>query len=133
MRPAGLILCALFLNAAAGTPLHAQEPPQPTLRVIVQGGTYLVPDLVTDLRREFRAFRVDLEVVSSADDYRYNILLAQESGFGGAAAAIIVLDSAATFVTAVIRSGRITGGGSVNAAAKEIVKKIAALNGYQGP
>lgn len=55
------------------------------------------------------------------------MVLAQETSVGGAASAVIALDKDCTFVASVVRSGRFTGKGALNASAKEVAKKMAVL------
>ena len=47
---------------------------------------------------------------------------------GGAAASVIVLDKKGLFVASVVRSGRWSGKGALNAVAKELAKKLAVLS-----
>ena len=57
----------------------------------------------------------------------YNIIIAQESSIGGAAASVVVLDRSGHLVASVVRSGRMSGKGAFNATAKELAKKLAVL------
>lgn len=128
MRMVGLIVAVVLL-----VPLRAQQTVMSgtPIRVVVQGDTGRLPDFLESLRREFTDRRMALKLVDRVSDYDYNIVLAQESSLGGAAAAVIVLDRTATFVTSVVRSGRLSGKGAFNATAKELAKKIAILRGMK--
>jgi hypothetical protein len=53
-------------------------------------------------------------------------------GVSGAAAAVIVLDPTAGFAASVVRSGRFSGQGAFNAAAKELARRIAILRAMSG-
>ena len=62
-------------------------------------------------------------------DLDFSILLAQESGLGSAAAAIIAIDRDGVIAASVVRSGRFSGRGAINACTKELAKKLAVLRG----
>ena len=113
-----LIALRLVLDAQPGIPV----------RVSVQGETNLAPQFVQTLKQEGRAAGLDVSVVErSTDQIDYRILLAQESTIGSAAAAVIVLDRDGNIAASVVRSGRLSGKGAINACTKEVVKKIAIL------
>lgn len=126
MRILFLLTMALVTASFGYTQVSA---PHPVLRVVVQGDTARLPDFVENLRREFAERGMALSLVNRDTDHDYNIVLAQESSLGGAAAAVVVLDAKAVFVTSVVRSGRATAKGAFNATAKELAKKIAILRG----
>jgi hypothetical protein len=111
----------------------SQTPASLELRIFVQGDSAGLPDFVESLRREFGARGITARLIERGGDYEYNIVLAQESALGGAAAAVVVLDRAGGFVTSVVRSGRFSGKGAFNASAKELAKKIAILRGVKSP
>jgi hypothetical protein len=111
------------LSLTATSRLSAQTQ----LKVVVQGDSSRLPDFVEMCRREFADHKLKLEVVRPGEAYDYNIVIAQESTFGSAAAAVIVLDNKGMFVASVVRSGRMSGQGALNASAKELAKKISAL------
>ena len=123
-----LFAVAMLLGAVAP---HAQNTPTgtQTVRILVQGDTSRLPDFIESLRREFSDRRMAIVLVDPSAPFDYNVVLAQESSLGGAAAAVIVLDSSASFVTSVVRSGRLSGKGAFNATAKELAKKLAILRG----
>src|SRR5215470_8590938 len=118
-----------FLCVCIPVALSGQNVPSPVVqvRVVVQGSTNLVPEFIDQLRREFRDNRMELLVVERDAQYDYNIVIAQESTLGSAAAATIVLDRSSSLVTSVVRSGRLSGKGALNASAKELAKNIAKL------
>jgi len=89
------------------------------LTILVQGDTARLPDFVQSLRREFSERGLTVKLAERGGEYEYNIVLAQESSLGGAAAAVIVLDRNCGFLTSVVRSGRMSGKGALNASAKE--------------
>jgi hypothetical protein len=66
-------------------------------------------------------------VVDRNAEKDYTIVLAQESTVGSAAAAVIALDRSGDLAASVVRSGRMSGKGAVNACTKELAKKIAIL------
>ncbi len=101
------------------------------LRVFVQGDTSRLPNFVESMRREFGEQGMRVELVERGIEFDYNIVLAQESSMGGAAAAVVVLDKGCNFVASVVRSGRLSGKGALNASAKELAKKIALLRGVK--
>jgi hypothetical protein len=129
------MLIATFATAAAISTFFCIEPAgfaqskTVDLRVVVQGDTRRLPDFVESLRREFKEKSMSLVIVERDAQFDYHIILAQESSLGGAAAAVVVLDSKAAFVASVVRSGRFSGKGAFNASAKELAKKIAILRG----
>ena len=128
--------CLFVLFATAyGIPSTAQSmpPAEPSsvLRVWVQGDTSRLPDFVESCKREFSERKIELRIVRSDEAFDYNIVVVQESSIGGAAGAVVVLDHKGQFVASVVRSGRWSGKGALNASAKELAKKIAILAGGQ--
>lgn len=127
-----LLMLALTVFPTAARTLGTKSPLKGMeLRVRVQGDTSRLPDFVVSLRREFAERGMNIQLVEHGEDFDYNIVLAQESSIGGAAATVIVLDKSCDFVASVVRSGRFSGKGAFNASAKELAKKIAALRGIQ--
>ncbi|MBI2682716.1 MAG: hypothetical protein HYX26_05785 [Acidobacteriales bacterium] len=61
------------------------------------------------------------------EEYDYNVLIAQETSLSGASAAVVVVDRKGKFVASVVRAGRWSGKGALNASAKELAKKLAIL------
>ena|ERR1700734_3941464 len=99
-----------------------------TLRVYVQGDSSRLSDFVEDCRHEFENRGIKLQTVPFDSDFEYNIVIAQESSMGGAAAAVIALDKKGLFVASVVRSGRMSGKGALNASAKELSQKLSVLS-----
>lgn len=131
-----VFLALALLGLVGGTAAAAQAPTKPAplqLNVVVQDDTSRVPDFVQSMREELALRGMKINLVERGAEYGYNILLAQESSLGGAAASVIVLDRTCTFVASVVRSGRWSGKGAFNASAKELAKKIAILKGVTAP
>jgi hypothetical protein len=103
---------------------------QETVKVFAQGDSSRLPDFIASCKREFKEKGMDLQVVRPNEGYEYNIVVAQESAMGGAAAAVIVLDKNGLFIASVVRSGRWSGKGAFNASAKELAKKISLLRNH---
>jgi len=99
-----------------------------TLRVYVQGDSSRLTDFIEDCRREFANRGVKLQTVPFDSEFEYNIVIAQENAMGGAAAAVIALDKKGLFVASVVRSGRMSGKGVLNASAKELSQKLSVLS-----
>lgn len=126
--------CLLVLLAAIhGLPAISQSvtsaASRSILRVWVQGDTSRLPDFVESCKREFAERKIDLQIARSDEIFDYNIVVVQESSIGGAAGAVVVLDHRGQFVASVVRSGRWSGKGALNASAKELAKKVAILTG----
>ncbi len=121
----------MFLIAISwAIPAKAQGNQQ-QLKVFIQGDSSRLPDFIESLKREFSEQGMKLTLVEKGDTYDYNIIIAQETSLGGAAAAVIALDKNCNFVASVVRSGRMSGKGSLNASSKELAKKIAILKGIK--
>jgi hypothetical protein len=131
-------ICLLASILLVGFPTHAQSAQQAktsksqselrTLRVYVQGDSSRLSDFVEDCRHEFENRGIKLQTVPFDSDFEYNIVIAQESSMGGAAAAVIALDKKGLFVASVVRSGRMSGKGALNASAKELAQKLVVLS-----
>jgi hypothetical protein len=100
------------------------------VKVFVQGDSSRLPNFVESCKREFSDHGMQLQLARPDEGYDYNIVVAQESSVGGAAAAVIALDSKGLFVASIVRSGRMSGKGAFNASAKELAKKLAALRNH---
>jgi hypothetical protein len=127
----GKYLLPLLLVAHLPLAISQTSPstaPRSVLRVWVQGDTSGLPDFVESCKREFGARNIDLRIAASETAFDYNIVVVQESSVGGAAGAVVVLDQKGQFVASVVRSGRWSGKGALNASAKELAKKIAILH-----
>ena len=94
----------------------------------MQGDSSRLADFVEECQREFPNHGLKLEIVSFDSDFQYNIVVAQESAMGGAAASVIALDKKGLFVASVVRWDRWSGKGAPNAVAKELAKKLAVLS-----
>jgi hypothetical protein len=99
-----------------------------TLRIAVTGESNLRSNFVDDFKDSAREVGLTVEVVAKSDASKtYTIIIAQESTIGSAAAAVIALDADGDVAASVVRSGRLSGRGAVNACAKELAKKLAIL------
>jgi hypothetical protein len=94
-------------------------------------GLGILSDFIESCKREFAEQGLQISLVRSDGDYDYNVIVAQESSMSGAAGAVVVLDHKGLFVASVVRSGRWSGKGALNASAKELAKKLAILNNSQ--
>jgi len=101
-----------------------------TVKIFVQGDSSRLPDFIESCRREFKEHGMTLQLVKADEAFDYNIVVAQESSLGGAAATVIALDGRGLFVASVVRSGRLSGKGAFNASAKELAKKLAVLRNH---
>lgn len=117
-----LVLLTISTIAAA----QSSTTPKP-VSVFVQGDTSRLADFVESCQREFADRGLKLQLVSSDAEFQYNVVIAQESSVSGAAAAVVALDRRGVFVASVVRSGRMSGKGALNASAKELAKKLATL------
>ena len=127
----GLILMANVLTYAQFDQQAKNSKSQSelrTLKVYVQGDSSRLSDFVENCRHEFENRGIKLQTVPFDSDFEYNIVIAQESSMAGAAAAVIALDKKGLFVASVVRSGRMSGKGALNASAKELAQKLAVLS-----
>jgi len=92
------------------------------VRVFVQGDSSRLADFVEGCEHG-----LEFVLVKSDSDFDYNIVITQESSVSGAAGAAVALDHRGMFVASVVRSGRWSGKGALNASAKELAKKLVAL------
>lgn len=114
--------------ALACTVTLAQSAPAPrAVKAYVQGDSSRLADFVAECQREFANHGLKLQLVPFDGDFEYNIVIAQESSLGGAAASVVALDKKGLLVASVVRSGRMSGKGAFNATAKELAKKLAVL------
>lgn len=114
---AAIVIASIALGAQAATPI----------RVVVQSETNLAPQFVETLKSEGRTAGLTFQITDAQSEADYRVYLMQETTVGSAAAAIIVLDKTGAIVTSVVRSGRLSGHGAINACTKEVVKRIAIL------
>ncbi len=119
----------VFLVLVLLAPLRpAAVRDQVTVKVAVLGESNLKTNFIEDLKTAATDEKVQIDVVSRTDPaLRFTLVIAQETTVGTAAAAVIGLDGAGDVAMSVVRSGRFSGRGALNACAKEIAKKIAVL------
>jgi hypothetical protein len=117
----------VFAAFVCGSASALSNPSLRTVRVYVQGDSSRLTDFVQECQHEFASHGLTLQLVPFDSDFQYNIVIAQESSVGGAAASVIALDKKGLFVASVVRSGRLSGKGALNASAKELAKKLAIL------
>lgn len=123
------LLSMLFATITA-TPQTTPSPPRHSaIRVFLQGDTSRLSDFAESCQREFAQRNIDFKIARSDEQYDFNFIVVQESSMSGAAGAVIVLDRKGIFVASVVRSGRWSGKGALNASAKETAKKVAVLMG----
>jgi len=120
-------LTILWLAVASTWAWAQTATPARAVKVYVQGDTSRLPDFVQQCEREFSNHGLKFELVRFDGGFDYNVVIAQESSLGGAAASVIVLDRKGLLVASVVRSGRVSGRGAFNATAKELAKKLAVL------
>jgi len=124
-----LAVILVLVSASSGTTKAQSRTVQ--LRVMVQGDSSRLPDFVQSLQREFKEEGMQIDLVERGAEFDYNIVLAQETSVSGASAAVVALDKNCNFVASVVRAGRFSGKGALNASAKELAKKIAILKGLK--
>jgi hypothetical protein len=119
----------VIFSLLACSVVHGQtSQPSNVVKIYVQGDSSRLSDFVQECRTEFADHGLKLQLVPFDGDFDYNIVIAQESALGGAAASVIALDRKGLFVASVVRSGRMSGKGALNASAKELAKKLAVLS-----
>lgn len=126
MSTATRILIVIFLAQSAA--LAQSSAPQRIVKVFVQGDSSRLPDFVEECQHEFPNHGLKMQIVSFDAGFDFNIVIAQESSASGAAASVIALDGKGRFVASVVRSGRWSSKGALNAVAKELAKKLAVLS-----
>jgi ABC-type glycerol-3-phosphate transport system substrate-binding protein len=124
---AAIAIASLLSGGQNAIALAQSAPISRTVKVYVQGDTSRLADFVETCKREFANRGLKFELVSFEGDFEYNIVIAQESAAGGAAASVVVLDRKGLLVASVVRSGRVSGKGALDATAKELAKKLAIL------
>jgi len=120
-----LLRSALFL-----TILDQAAFSHETVKVFAQGDSSRLADFIASCKKEFSERGITLQLVRPDEGYDYNIVVAQETNIGGAAAAVIALDSKGLFVASVVRSGRMSGKGAFTASAKELAKQLSSLRNH---
>lgn len=122
-----LAATALWI-APAQVGLSAQPSSSSPVRVAIIGESNLRTDFIESLRGAARDEHLDLETVPRSDpNLTFTIVIAQETTVGSAAAAAIALEPSGDIAASVVRSGRLSGRGALNACAKELAKKIKVL------
>jgi hypothetical protein len=120
------LLLVVMLTAVLSVPAVAQSPK--TLHIAVTGESNLRSNFIDDFKDASREVGLSVDIVPKSDAAKtYTIIIAQESSMGGAAAAVIALDADADVAASVVRSGRLSDRGAMNACAKELAKKLAVL------
>jgi hypothetical protein len=127
MRATALVMAAILPLASLAQTAAQSGQAQRTVNVFVQGDTSRLADFVESCKHEFADHGLTLQLVPSDGEFQYNVVIAQESSISGAASAVIVLDRKGVFIASVVRSGRWSGKGALNATAKELAKKLAIL------
>jgi ABC-type glycerol-3-phosphate transport system substrate-binding protein len=125
MKILGLLIAVSLLASEITFAQSGQETK--AVKVYIQGDSSRLADFVEECKREFANHKLNLQLVPSDGEFQYNVVIAQESSLGGAAAAAVALDGKGMFVASVVRSGRMSGKGALNATAKELAKKLAIL------
>ena len=125
MKILGLLIAISLLASEITFAQSGQETK--AVKVYIQGDSSRLADFVEECKREFANHKLNLQLVASDGEFQYNVVIAQESSLGGAAAAAVALDRKGMFVASVVRSGRMSGKGALNATAKELAKKLAIL------
>jgi hypothetical protein len=120
-----VLLSAVFFGRLAPSQTTGEVRIVP---VHMQGDSSRLANFVEEFQREFSNHRLKLQLVQFDRDFQYNIVIAQESSVGDTAAAVIALDKKGLFVASVVRSGRMSGNGALNACAKELAKKLAVFS-----
>jgi ABC-type uncharacterized transport system substrate-binding protein len=98
------------------------------VRVAVTGESNLKTNFIESLKEAAKESGLRIDLVSKGEDPTYTLVIAQETTIASAAAAVIALDKAGDVAMSVVRSGRLSGRGALNACAKEIVKKLVVLS-----
>jgi hypothetical protein len=130
-----ILTCAASLAQAPAKPKPgakpAASPPASdpkTVKIFVQGESSRTPDFIEECQKEFATQGLKLQVVSTiTEDYKYNVILSQETSYSGAAASVIALDKKGAYVASVVRSGRVSGNSALKSASKELAKKLETL------
>jgi hypothetical protein len=106
--------------------IHGQ--PKPALHLAVTGESNLRSNFIESLKTAAGEDKLDIEIVPRTDPtLTFTVIIAQETTIGSAAAAVIALDRSGDVAASVVRSGRFSGRGALNACAKELIKKLLVL------
>src|SRR6185436_15769527 len=98
---------------------------RPAVHIAVTGESNLKSDFIESLKDAAHEENFSFELVPRSDpSLTFTIIIAQETTIGSAAAAAIALDANGDIAASVVRSGRLSGRGALNACAKEMAKKL---------
>jgi hypothetical protein len=130
-----ILACVASIAQTPAKPKPGAKPAAPppasdakTVKIFVQGETSRTPDFIEECQKEFATQGLKLQVVTSlTEDFKYDVILAQETSYSGAAASVIALDKKGAFVASVVRSGRVSGNSALKSASKELTKKLETL------
>ena len=123
------ILALAVVLMVMATTTAATQATKTVIRLAVTGESNLKTDFIEALQSAAAAEKIGVEVVGRTEPgLKYTLIIAQETTVGSAAAAVIGLDASGDVAFSVVRSGRFSGKGALNACAKEIAKKLAVLH-----
>ncbi len=129
-----ILACVASIAQTPARPRPGQRTPPPSsengkvVKIFVQGETSRTPDFIEECQKEFATQGLKLQIVNSlTDDFKYDVILAQETSYSGAAASVIALDKKGAYVASVVRSGRVSGNSALKSASKELAKKLETL------
>lgn len=123
-RREAIIITALILGGVPRIVLAQERRP---VSIAVTGESNLRLNFVDQLRSAAKDAGIVFELATRDDNPTYTLIIAQETTLGTAAAAVIALDKSGEVSFSVVRSGRLSGKGALNACAKETAKKLAVL------
>lgn len=127
-----ILASAASLAQAPAKPKPGAKPAAPSsasdpklVKIFVQGESSRTPDFIEECQKEFATQGLKLQVVNAiTDDFKYNVILSQETSYSGAAASVVALDKKGAYVASVVRSGRVSGNSALKSASKELAKKL---------
>ena len=118
-----------FSGIRAGRAIDRDVSAGEVISIAVIGETNLTPTFIGELKAVATQAGLRIEVVPRTDEKReYTFAIAQETTLDNAAAAVVVLDRSNEVAMSVVRSGRLSGRGALNACAKELVKNLQTLS-----
>jgi hypothetical protein len=133
LNPVHTVAALAWLIMSVATP-HATNGQtegagqQAPIRIGVTGESNLRSNFIESLKDAAKDNRLPIEIVPRSDPgLTYTVIIAQETTIASAAAAVIALDKNGDVAASVVRSGRMSGRGALNACAKELVKKLLVL------
>jgi len=130
-----ILVCVASFAQTPAKPKPGAKPAAPapaadakTIKIFVQGETTRTPDFIEECQKEFATQGLKLQIVSAMnEDFKYNVILSQETSYSGAAASVVALDKKGAYVASVVRSGRVSGNSALKSASKELAKKLETL------